>query len=492
MRSSVLLFLLAAGCSPDVSAVVGQAPPVGGGEGGAGGAPEIPPGCGDGQRAEAEPCDGEDLAGQDCVAFGFGKAEGLQCAVNCEFDISGCTPTCDGLAIETGEACDGALLGNTDCTAFGFEKPGGIACATDCNDFDTSGCTASCGNKKLELGEDCDGTDFGGQTCQDFDFSKPGNLTCLDCALGTASCVATCGDGEQEPGEACDDGDEESGDGCSASCELEVPAGGSCDDPIEVVLNSASTVSGSTWGGEDVAPSTVCSGSVSGEDNHVVAVTTPSAGFVTARLVPEGTAFDSVLYVQSVCGEALTTEVCSDFYQLGVSGTESGEVVSYYSDVGETYYVVIDSFLAGQGGDYQLALTLSPGGCMKPVKIELPDASGAAHVVGTTSAGKSNQQASCGGQQAKEVIYEVTPANGLIFSAVEFEPMTGFDTVLYAKSVCGNGTSDLACEDLEGDGGEAVEVVSGAGQSRLIIVDGGPSQSGKFAMCIAGSALSCE
>ncbi|MBX3155163.1 MAG: hypothetical protein KF773_04115 [Deltaproteobacteria bacterium] len=56
------------------------------------------------------------------------------------------------------------------------------------------------------------------------------------CVAGGCAAVGSCGDGEINPGEQCDDGDRVDGDGCSATCTLElcrngvVDAGEECDD----------------------------------------------------------------------------------------------------------------------------------------------------------------------------------------------------------------------------------------------------------------------
>ena len=75
--------------------------------------------------------------------------------------------------------------------------------------FDTarSECTPICGDNIVSLGEQCDdGVNDGGYG---------------ECAAG---CVIGpyCGDGITQTGEQCDDGNRLSGDGCSATCRVEV------------------------------------------------------------------------------------------------------------------------------------------------------------------------------------------------------------------------------------------------------------------------------
>ena len=94
-------------------------------------------------------------------------------------------------------------------------------------DHDTDGDGACdhpiCGNTMVETGETCDdGNTASGDGC---------SATCQ-----VEPCV--CGDGHLDVGEACDDGNHVSGDGCSSSCTIELPVcgngvvetGETCDD----------------------------------------------------------------------------------------------------------------------------------------------------------------------------------------------------------------------------------------------------------------------
>ncbi len=95
--------------------------------------------CGDGVAEEDEACDGDDLAGEDCVSQGFGAGE-LACADDCTFDTSACDP-CGNDMIDGKEVCDGADLGGEDCITQGFSG-GELGCAADCSALDTNACVA--------------------------------------------------------------------------------------------------------------------------------------------------------------------------------------------------------------------------------------------------------------------------------------------------------------------------------------------------------------
>lgn len=136
-----------------------------------------------------------------------------------------------------GEDCDfdsqGDPLVSATCASLGYPMSGANpGCAADCK-YDIKICL--CGNNALDIQEDCDGSLFGAHTCQSEGFSG-GSLLCTpDCTLDTSGCNA-CGNGMVEAGEQCDDGNQMSGDGCSATCQNEVVA---CDPDGTYVIQGA-------------------------------------------------------------------------------------------------------------------------------------------------------------------------------------------------------------------------------------------------------------
>ncbi|MBL8743196.1 MAG: hypothetical protein JNK04_18930, partial [Myxococcales bacterium] len=74
------------GGSPETGA---GAPNGGGPTSGGGDVGGAPPGCGDGDIDAGEECDGANLNGQDCTAFGSQSPAGLTCTANCNLDPSG-------------------------------------------------------------------------------------------------------------------------------------------------------------------------------------------------------------------------------------------------------------------------------------------------------------------------------------------------------------------------------------------------------------------
>lgn len=172
--------------------------------------------CGNGVINIGESCDGANLAGQTCLTQGFGSGE-LACTSMCAFDTTNCNP-CGNQVIDMGEMCDGGSLGGQTCMTQGFAS-GQLACSPMCT-FDTSGCDA-CGNGVIDGTEACDGMNLNGQTCQTLGLGG-GMLSCTStCTYDTSNC-SLCGNGMLDMGEDCDDGNTTSGDGCSATCQIEI------------------------------------------------------------------------------------------------------------------------------------------------------------------------------------------------------------------------------------------------------------------------------
>jgi len=128
-------------------------------------------------------------------------------------------PECGNGVVEAGEACDGSDLDGETCTGLGYDG-GALGCASDCT-LDESGCTMdpTCGDGSVDAGEACDdGNNDSGDGCS------------ADCQSDE-----TCGNGyvDNAAGEACDDGNNDPGDGCGPTCLLEA-CGNGVVDPGEV------------------------------------------------------------------------------------------------------------------------------------------------------------------------------------------------------------------------------------------------------------------
>ncbi len=180
--------------------------------------------CGDGDITGSEDCDGSDLNGQTCVGYGYDSGD-LHCdPVTCHYDFGDCN-LCGDDSATGNEECDGSDFAGDDCQTFGYDN-GDLACTQNC-EVDLSGCYDDvCGDGIATGSEECDGSDFYGQDCTDFGFDE-GDLACTSglggCQIDISDCHdSLCGNNVlNSPTEKCDDGNNVSGDGCTANCLIE-------------------------------------------------------------------------------------------------------------------------------------------------------------------------------------------------------------------------------------------------------------------------------
>ncbi|MEK7617295.1 MAG: DUF4215 domain-containing protein, partial [Patescibacteria group bacterium] len=127
------------------------------------------------------------------------------------------TTGCGNGVIDSEETCDDGNIVNGD------------GCSSTCQD-EIPG--PICDNGNLEVGELCDKTLLNGIVCTDLGYTG-GTLACdSNCQFVTSQCTSVtigCGNGVIDSEETCDDGNIVNGDGCSSTCQDEIP-GPICDN----------------------------------------------------------------------------------------------------------------------------------------------------------------------------------------------------------------------------------------------------------------------
>ena len=190
--------------------------------------------CGDTVANGTEPCDGNDLKGQDCPMQGFDFGT-LTCAVDCTaFDTSACADNRCGDGIPFGaEQCDDGDGTNSDTVP--------DACRSNCT-------SAGCGDGVVDTGELCDTSDLAGESCTTLGFAS-GSLACAgNCtSYDDSACVANrCGDGVVLDAEECDDGDASNSDTVPDACRTNCISA-SCGDGV---IDTGETCDSSDLAGE--------------------------------------------------------------------------------------------------------------------------------------------------------------------------------------------------------------------------------------------------
>lgn len=170
--------------------------------------------CGDGVKASIEECDDGNFTNGDGCSEACGEEDGFLCIDNI------CEPICGDGQIRGTEECDDGNSGGLD----GCSDSCTIEFRYSCEEIagQPSVCETQCGNGQLDRGEACDP-----------------QLTPSSC---TFDCLeeSHCGDGHLDTDEECDDGNEATGDGCTASCEIE--DGYTCEVVPPSIIRSAEDV----------------------------------------------------------------------------------------------------------------------------------------------------------------------------------------------------------------------------------------------------------
>ncbi len=159
-----------------------------------------------------------------------------------------------------------------------------------------------------------------------------------------------CGDHVLETGEGCDDGNRTAGDGCSASCAVDVPSTDGCPG---ISMASISLANGPVWlrgttagATADLAPS--CAGT-SGVD--IVYTVVPTVSGTLRITVYPTTRWDPQIYVRGTCAGP------TDLACQNGNPSDWPESVSVTVTAGTTYYVIVDG-ATGSSGPFQLLLEI--------------------------------------------------------------------------------------------------------------------------------------
>lgn len=169
-----------------------------------------------------------------------------------------------------------------------------------------------------------------------------------------------CGDKKLDPGEECDDGNNTSGDGCSATCTRESAGPGDlCAGAIELTLEQQSpgtlyraSVAGNTSEMFNHYSAT-CGGGSGPEAVYVLSF--PEAGRATARL---SAPFPAVLSARSGCEDEKAELACKDNTSAPSGLTE----IEFPVFPNSTVYFFVDGY-GGKSGDFLLDVEIQTAFC---------------------------------------------------------------------------------------------------------------------------------
>ena len=214
------------------------------------------------------------------------------------------------------------------------------------------------------------------------------------------------------------------------------PVSAACQAPRQLV--EGLTIRDSTRGGADQFSST-CAGGAEGPD-HVYALAVPEPSRVRVRQSSE---YDGALTLRKTCADASTELACNDDFGLALKSALSARL-----DAG-TYYLITDSFSAGQSGEYALTVERVPEPPARTL-AELCDESDALpvqpgyHEIDTLGE-LSRMEGSCGGADAPErTLRFVVSVPSVLHASLE---QREFDAVMYLLRDCRDEASEITCFD---------------------------------------------
>ena len=127
---------------------------------------------------------------------------------------------------------------------------------------------------------------------------------------------------------------------------------------------------------------------------------------------------------------------------------------------------------------------LSAGDCADPVPVRVNPA-GDRPLLGFTDAqGNEEASLSCGGEQAPDVVYQVTSSFDGTLDATVVGGATSFDSIVSVRTTCDDGSTELSCDT--GGGDDSVTFPVAAGTRQFVVVDGTPMEQGDYLLQISG------
>ena len=438
----------------------------------------------------AEQCNGID---DNCNGY---AEEGFQCAmsstVSCETSCGSLGTGLCGIScmLPTGadciaplETCNSMDDNCDDLIDEGFACQLGtvVDCTTTCSTTGSGLCQPSCILPAAEActppAETCNGTDDDCDTVPDNGY---------DCQMGAAgACTTRCG---TEGTRTCMDDcrfdqccsvEEVCFNGCDDDCDTLTDEDCGPAPPTNDLCTGATNASiGGIFRGDTTYANdntTGCSGSGGADVYFYFDLTVTSDVFINTY----DTAYNTVLYVSSTCGG--TDRGCNDDGQTAQSELHLRSVPP------GRYYVALDGFSSADIGAYGMEIYMTPDAspgerCGDPILIE-------GVVASNSDSYTQDATGSCGGSGKDVVYYFVLPAAGTV-SFSTCTSITAFDTLLYIRDKCNNGSTEVGCSDdvpgcMFDSNLSTVEVTLDAGIYYLFL-DGWGTESGAYRIETSG------
>jgi hypothetical protein len=454
-------------------------------------------------RTDGTSCDDGDACtdGDSCTAGTCNAGAPADCSgMTNGCNVGTCNPadgSCSAVPVTDGTSCDDGNL----CTGAGMCTSGvcGGAIATDCSastdqcnvgicDPTSGACVAmpvaagtACTDGNLcTTGEVCSAGACGGGVAPDC--SASGNMCNTGaCNPATGACMAV----PVADGTACTDANMcTAADACVAGActgTATHPSGDTCATAITLDgSDGMRTVTGTSDCGDNTS-----TGSCAGAGFDVIYnMTLAGPRRVTIGTVAP-TAFDSVLYARSICGDTASQIACNDDI---APPARFAQIAASFQ--GGPNFVYVDAFAGGVGGAYTMNVAVqAPEACASAPRLDLPAVGATTEFTGTTT-GAANDfvSSTCNpGGTAGDHVFEFVVATR---SQLRFETMTTpgqYDTVLHIRrSACLGGADTavnaVACnDDFGAPGNRLSQIITTLDPGTYyLVVDGFGAAAGNY------------
>lgn len=240
-------------------------------------------------------------------------------------------------------------------------------------------------------------------------------------------------------------------------------------------LTSGTTLTGQTLAVADDTTSGTCAAAGTTRD---VFYTFTLAQRSVVNLTVANTGVNTTVSLRSACGDPASEVACSE-------ATSPGESAQFVDLPAGTYVVVVDGPAGGASGTFDLTYTATVvpdnNSCVAPAPI----ATGA--TVGGTLASATNEYGgSCGGGSGGDVVFEFTLATPQRVRATLTRTSGTFDAVLYLRSACGSGGSEVAggCSNASTGATEVLDIDTVPAGTYYLIVDSAGGTLGGFDLLV--------
>jgi len=243
-----------------------------------------------------------------------------------------------------------------------------------------------------------------------------------------------------------------------------------CGDAVQ--LTAGQGVSGTTVGTPDYFQAT-CAGGARAPD-RVYRIDVPQRMRMRVR---QNSDHDGAVYVRTSCADANSEIACNDDF-----GNNRRSLITTVVDPGQ-YFVFADGYSGGGGtqqGNFRLTAELASvqgGGahgdtCAAPAPLP---ARGQQATIDTFEASDDNQ-GSCGGRGAPDVMYAVDVQNRSRLTAILREPE--FAGAMYVQSTCGDQTSEVTCAPIAAAGAQETRLQTMLNPGQYVLVFDGDRPEG--------------